>query len=385
MFRKKNKNIQTEADASGDKALKSSKGPKSAKSKKKKKIIIIGVIVLIVAAALALPGLLGSGEMPSQVSVGSVERMDLEQTVSVNGIISGSQFAEVVSSLNYEIISILVEEGDRVKKDQVLAVLDGEALQDEYRKAVKALEESRFNYEASKRLYEEGAISQAEYIRAKNAYENDQITVNSFDISEKTNIRSPIDGTVTRVNVSLGRYANDTEDNKPMFVIEDLDQLKMDVKVSEYDIGKIKVGQTVTITADVLGKDRVTGTVSRISPTGELKDPASKEMVIPVRINVDQNEKLIAGVTAKAKILIESRSQVLTVPIDAVLEDPDTGESYVLAVEGTAVKKVTFEPGIEGDFHLEVLSGSLSEGDQVVLNPTFDLTDGMEVLVLPAQ
>ena len=259
--------------------------------------------------------------MPSQVSVGSVERMDLEQTVSVNGIISGSQFAEVVSSLNYEIISILVEEGDRVKKDQVLAVLDGEALQDEYRKAVKALEESRFNYEASKRLYEEGAISQAEYIRAKNAYENDQITVNSFDISEKTNIRSPIDGTVTRVNVSLGRYANDTEDNKPMFVIEDLDQLKMDVKVSEYDIGKIKVGQTVTITADVLGKDRVTGTVSRISPTGELKDPASKEMVIPVRINVDQNEKLIAGVTAKAKILIESRSQVLTVPIDAVLED----------------------------------------------------------------
>jgi HlyD family secretion protein len=382
MFRKKNKNTPTEADTSGEKSLRKAKGPKS---KKKKKIIILGVIALAVVSALALPGLLGTGEVPPQVSVGSVEKMDLEQTVSVNGVISGSQSAEVVSSLNYEIISILVEEGDRVKKDQVLAVLDGGALQDEYRKAAKALEESRFNYEASRQLYEEGAISQAEYIRAKNAYENDQITVNSFDISEKTNIRSPIAGTVTRVNVSLGRYANDTEDNKPMFVIEDLDQLKMDVKVSEYDIGKIKVGQSVTITADVLGKDSATGTVSRISPTGELKDPASKEMVIPVQIDVDKNESLIAGVTAKAKILIESRAQVMTVPIDGVLEDPDTGESFVLVVEGTAIRKVGFEPGIEGDFYLEVLSGSLSEGDQVVLNPTFDLTDGMEVLVLPVQ
>ena len=378
MFRKKNKNIPGEAETSEDKALKKSNKPK-------KKVIIISIIILVVIAALALPRLLGSGEIPPQVSVGSVEKMDLEQTVSVNGIISGSQSAEVVSSLNYEIISILVEEGDRVKNGQVLAILDDEALQDEYRKALKALEQSRFNYEASQRLYEEGAISKAEYIRAKSAYEGDQITVNSFDISEKTNIRSPIDGTVTRVNISLGRYANDTEDNKPMFVIEDLDQLKMDVNVSEYDISKIKEGQTVIIIADVLGKESVAGTVSRISPTGELKDPTSKEMVIPVRIDVDQNEKLIAGVTAKAKILIESRSQVLTVPIDAVLEDPDTGESYVLVVEGTTLKKVNFEPGIESDFYLEVLSGALSEGDQVVLNPTFELTGGMNVLVLSGQ
>jgi multidrug efflux pump subunit AcrA (membrane-fusion protein) len=46
---------------------------------------------------------------------------------------------------------------------------------------------------------------------------------------------------------------------------------------------------------------------------------------------------------------------------------------------------VNFEPGIESDFHLEVLSGALSEGDQVVLNPTFELTDGMNVLVLSGQ
>lgn len=171
-----------------------------------------------------------------------------------------------------------------------------------------------------------------------------------------------------------------------MFVVEDLKQLKMDVKISEYDIGKIKTGQEVTITADILGKESVKGTVSRISPTGELKDPSSREMVIPVQIDVDKEDSpLIAGVTAKAKILIESRSKVMTVPIDAVLEDPDTGENYVFAIEGTTVKRVVFKPGIEGDFNLEVLNSALSEGDLVVLAPSFELTDGMNVLVLPQQ
>lgn len=354
--------------------------------KSRKRVIIFSVIALAVLSLLILPRMMGQGVMLPQVSTGTAEIMDLEQTVGVNGVISGAQSAEVVSSLNYEIISILVEEGDKVEKDQVLAVLDGEDLLEEYQKAANALEEARFHFENSKLLYQEGALSQSEYLSAKNAYDNARITAASFDVAEKTNIRSPIAGTVTRVNVNLGRYANDTEDNKPMFVIEDLTQLKMDVKISEYDIGKILVGQRVTITADVLGKDSVQGVVSRISPTGEQKDASSKEMVIPVQIDVDQQEsKLIAGVTAKARILIESRSQVMTVPIDAVLEDPETGESYVLALEGTMLRRTSVTPGVEGDFYLEVGEDEIAQGTPVVLSPTFDLADGMEVLVLSAQ
>ncbi|HPF19153.1 MAG: efflux RND transporter periplasmic adaptor subunit [Bacillota bacterium] len=381
MFKRKKDRTPAEAGE-----LSVGKPSKKGKLKSKKKIIIFGSIAFVLLSLMLLPGILGKGAMLPQVSAGTAEKMDLEQAVAVNGVISGAQSAEVVSSLNFEIISILVEEGDLVEKGQVLAVLDGEDLLEEYRKAANALEESRFNYETSQLLYQEGALSQADYIRAKNAYDNARITAASFDVAEKTNIRSPISGTVTRVNVNLGRYANDTEDNKPMFVVEDLTRMKMDVKISEYDIGKIKEGQAVTITADVLGNNSVQGTVSRISPTGEQKDASSKEMVIPVQIDVNQDESgLIAGVTAKARILIERREQAMTVPIDAVLEDPETGESYVLTLQDTFIKRVAFTPGIEGDFYLEVASGDLSEGDLVVLSPTFDLADGMEVLVLSLQ
>jgi multidrug efflux pump subunit AcrA (membrane-fusion protein) len=166
--------------------------------------------------------------------------------------------------------------------------------------------------------------------------------------------------------------------------VEDLENLKMDVRISEYDISKIQVGQKVTITAEVLGGDSVEGTVSRISPTGELKDPTSKEMVIPVQIDVMKgNSKLIAGVTAKAKIEIEKKKDVISVPIDSILEDPDSGDSFVMVLEGTILKKVPVELGLEGDFNVEIASGDLKIGDLVVLNPTFDMTDGMEVAPAP--
>ena len=379
MFRKR----VNDAENGGEKPVKVKKVRKPM-SKKKKRILIAVIVVLVLALILIVPKMLSGGEPALAVTTGSVEKMDIEQTVSIKGTIQGSQKADVATSLNYEIVSILVEEGDVVKKDQVLAVLDSEDLQDDYQKASTALKESKFNYEASKALYEQGAISKEAYLRAQSQYENDRITLNSFNIADKVNIKSPIDGTVTRVNVNIGRYANDTENAESMFVVEDLQNLKMDVRISEYDISKIQVGQTVSITAEVLGGDRVEGTVSRISPTGELKDATSKEMVIPVQIDVKKgNVKLIAGVTAKAKIEIDKKTDVLSVPIDSILEDPTTEESYVMVLDGTMLKKVTVTLGIEGDFHVEILSGKLKTGDMVVLNPTFDMTDGMEVAPAP--
>lgn len=379
MFRKR---VNEEAKEGGN-AVKVKKARKPM-SKKKKRILISAAVVLVLALIVIIPRFMSGGAPALVVTTGTVEKMDIEQAVTIKGTIQGSQKADVATSLNYEIVSILVEEGDVVQKDQVLAVLDSEDLQDDYQRAATALKESKFNYEASKHLYEEGAVSKEEFLRAQSQYESDRVTLESLDINDKVNIKSPIAGTVTRVNVNIGRYANDTENAEPMFVVEDLQNLKMDVRISEYDISKIEVGQKVTITAEVLGEDSVEGVVSRISPTGEQKDASSKEMVIPVQIDVkNDNSKLIAGVTAKAKIEIEKREKVLSVPIDSILEDPAAGDSYVMVLNETVLKKVFVKLGIEGDFNVEITSGDLKEGDQVVLNPTFEMTDGMEVAPMP--
>lgn len=358
------------------------KKPKSKKSKKKK--IIIGIIILALIGVGAVKLLTPKEVQGFPVTTGTAEKMNVEQVVSIKGTVEGSETAKISSAVSYEVSTINVAVGDKVSKGQILATLDADSIQAEYSKNQKQLEQSKFQYDAAQSLFAEGAISQEDLLKAKTTYENDSITVSSFRGLEQTQIKSPINGTVTRVNTSLGRAANDTENKEAMFVIEDLDKLQMKVKISEYDISKIALGQSVVITAEVMGEESVSGVVSKISPTGEKKDDSSKEMVVPVTIDVTKgNDKLIAGVSATAKILIEKKENVLTVPIDAILENSDTGKSDVMVVHGTKVKKVPVELGTEGNFEIEITSGKLKAGDLVVLSPTPDITDGMEVTPMP--
>lgn len=355
------------------------------KKGKKKKTIIIFAIILVVfvfgAAGLKLAG--GSGGGGIYVSAGVVERMDLEKIVTIRGVVEGSDSADVFSASNYRISSILVEEGDKVTKGQVLATLDAEDLQDQYDIAAINAADAKTAYESASILYEEGAISRSEYNAAKSAYEAARLTLSSFNLSEKANVTSPISGTITRVNCTVGRIAGGTQGSSPMFVIEDVDNLQMKVQISEYDISEIALGQTATISADVLGKATVEGTISKISPTGELKSAGSTEMVIPVTIDIDKGDtNLIAGVTAKAKILVGYSENALVVPIDALFENPDTGEKSIFIIENGVLSKKIVETGLEGDLYIELLNTDLDEGAQVLLSPTFEHYDGMPVNVM---
>lgn len=201
---------------------------------------------------------------------------------------------------------------------------------------------------------------------------------------ERLNIKSPIEGTVTRVNARLGRNAQNTDGNRPMFIIENLSDLKLIVSISEFDIARVSEGQEVEISADILGSDSIKGYVSRISPTGEARDQGGREMVIPVEIDIEGNDpRLIAGVSARGKVLIDRKEKTFTVPFETILEE--SGESYVLAVRDGIINKIKVAIGIEGDMNIEIISNDLIEGDEIILNPTIEQIDGMKVATASAQ
>jgi len=357
------------------------------KKLKKKWIIVPIIIFAVVAIVCALTQNLGKSKpVGIPVTAGAAEQMTLQQLVAVKGNVEGSEKAEIQSTQTAEVKAVYVDEGDRVNKGQLLAVLDSGDLNEQYSKAKITAAESKRKYDDAKLLYEQGALPQNDYLEAKATYESNVLTLDTYDF-DKINITSPIAGTVTRINVTVGSNANNTSDNKSMFVIEDLQNLQLKVKVSEYDISKIKEGQTVTITSDVLGEGTASGVVSKIAPSGESKDNSggssgTSEKVIPVDINIDNtNKKLIAGVSAKAEILIQKKDNALAVPVDAILQDANDGTEYVFVIKNNKLKKIKVKTGIEGDFNIEVISDKLKSGDQVVLSPTFDLKSGMEVTI----
>ncbi len=315
-----------------------------------------------------------------------------------------------------------------------------EEKQREYESALQTFKEAERNFNNTKILYENNAESKDNYIKAENAYNDAKRALESFNVEngkvvpsesdlkqiatsnssvnivngkasplqsdileiqnqerilqnkkdelEDCKIKSSINGTITRVNIKTGRFADATEDDKPMFVIENIDNLEMKVLISEYDIYKVKEGQDVDITAAMIGDNIAKGKVTKISPTGELKSGSTSERVIPATITLGEEDYgLISGITAKAKIKIDNAENVLTVPIETVLEKDDGTKSVFLVDETNKLKEIKVETGASNDIEVELKSEEIKEGDKLVMSPSPTFTDGLSVTIsnLPAQ
>lgn len=336
---------------------------------------------LITGAAAAAVALLvcfkisgSGGQTGVPVMTQALTRGTIEEILSVSGPVSGTDSAEVVSSLHAEILEILVKEGDRVKAGQVLARLDPDDVQKEveiaqnaydlasanldeaqreakkgYAEALQEQQAAQRDYDRKAVLFAGGDISQAEMEAAADSLNSAKRKTASFYMEngepaaepsfrlqvknaefeleqkkerlEETEVTSPIDGTVVRVNSRVGRFADMVDDDKPLFAIDNLDNLEMKISVSEYSIGKVKLGQEAEITADILNGQTERGVITAISPTGEEKGGGSTERVIPTTIRIQNTDTaLIAGITARARIVLNRAENVWVVPVSAIIE-----------------------------------------------------------------
>ncbi len=432
----------------------------------KKGIVIAVVIALIAGTVYYKKSNAPNTDIGSMVSTTPVVKGDIQDSISLRAPLEGTESAEIVSRLHYEVLQLNVKEGDRVKRGQVLAVLDSDTLkkdikraedqlalakvesseassrsaqnvelakaqledklkdqQTAYEKAVLDRDEVKRKYDNLKTLVDAGVETEESLKEIKNTYESAQQIVDSYTVEngkvvateadlksiensgdnsagsraksiamlqtelnnkrqdlEECQITSPIDGTITRVNIKLGRFADDTDDDKPMFVVENIDQLEMEILISEYDIGKIEIGQTATITADILKDEFVEGIVDRISPTGEEK-VGSTERVIPTTVRITGDTKgLIAGINAKAEILIAESKDTLILPLECLQQNPDGTISVLRVNSENKIEVIPVTTGIENDLNVEIFSDMLQEGDNIVVSPTPDLTEGTAVI-----
>lgn len=413
--------------------------PKKKKAGKKRRRILIGAAVLLVLGFAAMNALGGKAQ-PSIVPTVNPVKKDIKNKLSISGPVSGTDSVDVVSNLHAEVLEIPVKEGDRVEEDQVLAILDESNIKKEveiakndydlavttynekmkearqgYEKAVQDYQTAKANYDRTKVLFDGGSMSQVELESAANSM-NDarramesytlvngqpaaddsyrlQIEKARFDYEKKleelddAKIKSPIAGTVVRVNTRVGRFADKMENEEPLFVIENLDVLELEIKVSEYSIGKVAVGQTAEISADILNGETVQGEVISISPTGEEKGGGSSERVIPTKIRIlEDNTRLIAGITAKAQIILEEAKDALSVPVSAILSVGE--ETYVQAVNGGMIHWIPITVGVEGDVECEIIPAEgevLDETTLIVSAPNAAYTEGMAVMTAGGQ
>ncbi len=297
----------------------------------RKKVIWIVVIVLIIGIGYRVmtrkenvdrkTGGVGEGIIP--VAIQEVQSGDLELILSFVGDIKGEDQVTVYSEATGRLSRYLVEEGNWVKKDQVIALVD---------RAVTGME------------------------------------------FEEAKVKSPLSGTVGRLYLDKGSTISL---ETPVALIARMDRVKVEFSIPEKDMVKVYKEQQARVKVDAYPDRTFNGKVTRLSP---VVDPVTRSAYTEVTLS-NPDHSLKPGMFAEIDIVVVSSKGAVVVPKEAILEDSDSKSSFVFVVEGgSAVKKVV-ETGISQQGLVEVKSG-LTFGEKMVITGQHYLKDGDRVEVV---
>ncbi|WP_293256047.1 efflux RND transporter periplasmic adaptor subunit [Nannocystis sp.] len=186
-------------------------------------------------------------EQPTPVVVGVVERGSIVSTISTASTIEAERQVTVHAESTGRLVDLTVEEGDQVKKGQLLARIRYDAQANSLVRANTSLEKARVDFDRAERLYNEKVIGQEEYLKARNALE-----VAQLDLSDRsremrnTKVTAPFDGTITQRKVTEGAFVNNGAE---LLTIVDFDTLVARVFVPEKQLDRIQVGQAPRLSA----------------------------------------------------------------------------------------------------------------------------------------
>lgn len=270
----------------------------------------------------------------------------LEERVS--GIIRAENQVSIRAEIEAPVVEVLVRNGQAVRKGQPLVRLDPETLRDQARQAQAALEVARASVvEASSRVTEiesraarlrslaaENLISQQDIdtldaelasARATAAQERARVSQAEATLAERSRalersvIRAPISGTVGRRNAEVGMIARPSD---ILFVIGDLEELIVEVPLTEEMLGYVRQGQAVRIHSARLDGGSVEGILSRISP---FLETASFSTVGEIDIP-NPGQRLQPGMFVQVDLLYGESEHATLVPTSALWEDPASGD-----------------------------------------------------------
>ncbi|GAB0173566.1 efflux RND transporter periplasmic adaptor subunit [Helicobacter trogontum] len=314
-------------------------------------LIVFGIALLVI---IALYILLHNSENITYTTIKPIQG-NITQSVSATGTLSPTNEVEVGSQISGTIYKLHVDVNDSVRKDQILAEINPNKLnqtKDGYEAQLQsglanleaskvAMEQKKWNYEQQQQLYEatngrtpsklELQTAKMDYLSAKADVKIKQASIAQIQTNLKSAkidlqnaiIKSPIDGIILERSISLGQTVAASFQTPTLFKLaQNLKEMNLVVNISESDIGKVQSGQNVSFSVDAYPNQTFQAKVDRVNFAATTTDNiTSYETTIYV-----QNENLLLkpGMNATAFIQVASEKDALLVPVAAIFYDPQS-------------------------------------------------------------
>jgi len=322
------------------------------------------------------------------VRTAKVQTRDLTETLSLTGTLDPRAQVTVVPEISARLDRVLVSEGARVARGQLLAVLDDadfRLARDRAKAFLDVAEANRAHARAEKdradSLLKTGGITDKDHLAAQVAVQVAEASTaqarSELAITERqlgrSQITAPIGGRIAKRHADAGTIVSA---GTPLYTIVDDAVFEFRSSVPSGDFGKIRVGENVVVTVDALPGFVTEGEVNRISPQVDVRSRSFE-----VIIRVPGRPQLVSGLFARAQVKVRDVPGTLTVPPAALLRDgsdPSKAQTYV--VTGNKVERRDVMVGIEVPDAIQVTSG-LKAGEVVVIDPPSALGPGTQVQV----
>lgn len=349
---------------------------------------------------------------------------DLERTVSAPGSIEPKRLIQISSQVSAKILALPFEEGDQVKKDDVVVRLDPQNLvaaldsakaglagqEASLGGAEAALINARLSYERLQQLHETGDATKAELDSAEAAFlqaqSNRQVLIHQIEQAQaqieraqkdldNTVISSPIDGVITSLNAEEGETVIVGTTNNPgsiIMEIADLSEMLLKAQVDEANIAPIRVGQSARIFINAYSDREYEGKVQKIALKRQVAADGTGTFEVEILMDLQEGETLYSGLSASTDIVVEHFYDAMIVPSQAVVDRRidelpesikagndliDLNKTFTRVVYRVVDTKTVATPVAVGpsDLTQTVISDGLKPDDIIVTGPFRVLVD----------
>ena len=395
--------------------LKIDKSETTLRPKKRRNLVrwIVIALLVIVAGFLYVKGVFTPAVAVEVATVSQIYPSQAFTLLNASGYVVAQRKAAVASKVTARLVSLNVEEGNRVKGGEVIARLENEdavAARDQaaanLNVARASLEQAKaeqrdasLSYNRNKELSEKGYIAKAEYDTSEARYKKALASVEAAEAAIKAGaaalksaevqleyalIRAPFDAVVLTKNADVGDIVTPlgaaANAKASVVTIADMGSLQVEVDVSESNLEKVKTGQPCEIELDALPETRFPGVVHMIVPTA---DRSKATVLVKVRF-LDRDARILPEMSAKVAFLQrpvkpEERKPLTALNPHSVLTR--NGKKAVFLMKDDRVTETPVTLGSQIGEMTEVVSG-VKAGDRVVVKPLDKLRSGTRVKIL---
>jgi len=297
--------------------------------------IVLLVVAIAAVVALAWRMIPARHSTATEIAVDTVARRDISITVEASGAIEPINLVEVKSKASGQIVKMPVEIGSVVKAGDLLVQIDPRDVKNSFDMSQAALvaAEAKAKVSGDQRqraddLFASQVITATEHETALLDYANAQSALvaarTDLDLArqrlEDATVRAPSAGTILAKPVSVGMVISSATSSASggttLLEMAALDLIRMRALVAETDIGKVQIGQSVSVVVDAYPQRTFPGKVDQIEPQAVIQQSVT---MFPVLVSISNQEgKLLPGMNGEVTMMVDQRTGVLAVPLDAL-------------------------------------------------------------------